>query len=61
MPHILKEFFEADILEEEVILEWAKKVCFVCVCVSVCVFVCFEGGHPRVGQEGLFSLRLWSF
>jgi len=26
VPHILKEFFEADILEEEVILEWAKKV-----------------------------------
>lgn len=26
VPHILKEFFEEDILEEEVILEWAKKV-----------------------------------
>merc|ERR1719374_80192 len=26
VPHIFKEFFEADILEEEVILEWAKKV-----------------------------------
>jgi len=26
VSHILKEFFEADILEEEVILEWSKKV-----------------------------------
>jgi translation initiation factor 5 len=26
VPHILKELFEADVLEEEVILEWAKKV-----------------------------------
>lgn len=26
VPHILKEFFEEDILEEEVILDWAKKV-----------------------------------
>ena len=26
VPLILKEFFEADILEEEVILDWAKKV-----------------------------------
>ena len=26
MPHILKEMFETDILEEEVILEWSKKV-----------------------------------
>jgi len=26
VPHIFKEFFEEDILDEEVILEWAKKV-----------------------------------
>ena len=26
MPHIFKELFEEDVLEEEVILEWAKKV-----------------------------------
>jgi len=26
VPHILKEMFEEDIIEEEVILEWAKKV-----------------------------------
>ena len=26
MPHIFKELFEEDILEEEVIFEWAKKV-----------------------------------
>ena len=26
VPHILKELFDEDILEEEVILEWAKKV-----------------------------------
>jgi len=26
VPLILKEFFEEDILEEEVILDWAKKV-----------------------------------
>jgi len=26
VPHIFKEFFEEDIIEEEVILEWAKKV-----------------------------------
>lgn len=26
VPHILKELFEEDVLEEEVILEWAKKV-----------------------------------
>ena len=26
VPHILKEMFETDILDEEVILEWSKKV-----------------------------------
>ena len=26
VPHIFKELFEEDILEEEVIFEWAKKV-----------------------------------
>merc|ERR1711972_630472 len=26
VPHIFKELFEEDVLEEEVILEWAKKV-----------------------------------
>lgn len=26
VPHILKAFYDLDILDEEVILEWAKKV-----------------------------------
>jgi UDP-glucose 4-epimerase len=29
VPLILKEFFEEDILEEEVLLDWAKKVSIV--------------------------------
>lgn len=27
IPHILKEMYDADLLEEEVILSWAEKVC----------------------------------
>lgn len=27
VPHILKAFYDEDILEEEAILEWADKVC----------------------------------
>ena len=34
----MKEFFDEDILEEEVILEWAKKV----------------SSHPRMDQECVF-------
>ena len=26
VPHILKQFYDQDILDEEVILDWAKKV-----------------------------------
>ena len=39
--HILKAFYDADILDEEAILEWGAKVC-VCVCVWVggCMCVC---------------------
>ena len=38
VPHILKAFYDCDILEEEVILEWHEKVC-VSVCLSVCLSV----------------------
>lgn len=36
VPHILKIFYDLDILDEEVILEWAKKVS----CFSYCLFCC---------------------
>ena len=39
VPHILKAFYDEDIVEEEAVLEWAEKVC-VCVCVCVCVSEC---------------------
>ena len=34
VPHILKAFYDADILDEEVIIDWAKKVCLVCHCIK---------------------------
>ena len=39
VPHILKAFYDEDIVEEEAVLEWAEKVC-VCVCLGVCLSVC---------------------
>lgn len=30
VPHILKSFYDLDILDEEVILEWAKKASSTC-------------------------------
>ena len=36
--HIMKAFYDEDILDEEVILEWGAKVC-VCLCVCACVRV----------------------
>lgn len=27
VPHILKELYDCDIVEEEVLIEWGKKVC----------------------------------
>ena len=33
VPHILKSFYDLDIIEEDALLEWADKVCgVVCVC-----------------------------
>ena len=38
VPHILKSFYDLDIIEEDALLEWADKVCgVVCVWCSVCV------------------------
>lgn len=51
VPHILKAFYDLDILDEEVILEWAKKASSTCYrvvdqrgnvlmfCLSVCMQV----------------------
>lgn len=38
VPLILKAFYDFDILEEEVVLEWHEKVC-ACTCMSVCICV----------------------
>lgn len=43
VPHILKSFYDHDIVEEEALLEWADKVWCVCgrarVCANLTVFV----------------------
>ena len=33
VPHILKAFYDADILDEDVLIEWDKKVGEDCFCV----------------------------
>ena len=50
VPHILKTFYDEDIIEEDAILEWAEKVC-VCVCVCIYVLLCCVGAKEEEGTS----------
>ena len=61
VPHILKTFYDEDIIEEEVILEWNDKVRIFCAhtCSCTCIVSYDSQDHPYEKQGCIYMYKLY--
>ncbi len=57
VPHILKTFYDLDILDEEVLIEWHAKVRISTEMIAFCSFICFISAIPYATLSILFGVR----